>query len=86
LDIDMLTFLIIVVVAALLSWGLETWCRIANPNPTQPDEISQDWNAVKNEFVGVKTSLQRLGWNILWPLIPLFGLTCLIIWTLTKNN
>ena len=86
LDIDMLTFIISVIVAALIAWGLETWSRIANPNPNQLDEISQDWKAIKTEFTGVKDGLQRLGWNILWPLTPLVGLICLVAWAVTKNN
>lgn len=42
-------------------------------------EFKEHVDAVKNEFIGMKTDLAKLGWNILFPLIPLIGLVLLVI-------
>ena len=80
----MWTFLLIVAIAALACWAIETYCKYGNPDPSNPDEFTRDWQAIKNEVNGIKNGVQTLGWNILWPLIPLIGLVWLVAWTLTK--
>lgn len=82
----MLTLLVAIVIAALICWVMETYCKIGNPDPTHPDELTRDWQAIENELNGIKTGVTALGWNILWPLIPLLALVCLVIWTLYKPN
>lgn len=36
-------------------------------------------NPIRDEIVGMKTDLAKLGWNVLFPLIPLIGLVLLIL-------
>lgn len=43
------------------------------------DGFSEQVNEIKQEFTGMSNDLSKLGWNILWPLIPLIGLVVLII-------
>jgi hypothetical protein len=82
----MLTFLIVVVIAGLASWGIETYCKMGNADPTRPNEFTQDWQAIKNEVTGIKQGVTSLGWNILWPLTPLIGLVCLVWWALSRSH
>lgn len=81
----MLTFLISVTIAALICWAFETYCKVANELPSQPDEFTQDWQVLKNEFVEIKECIRDLGWKILIPLTPLIGLICLVWWAVTRN-
>lgn len=46
-------------------------------------EFGEQVDAVTNEFRGMKDDLSKLGWNVLWPLIPLIGLAFLIIHALS---
>jgi hypothetical protein len=43
------------------------------------DGFDEQVNGVKDEIMGMKDGLSKLGWNILFPLIPLIGLILLII-------
>lgn len=79
----MLTFLIIGIVVVLV-WAIESYCKYGNPDPTNIDRFTQDWRVITHEVNGIKTDVQTLGWNILWPLVPLIGLVWLVTWALTK--